>query len=112
MMPSPKRAPSMPSSHPVSSEESPQPQLTPRPEPVKQEIIELGDDHYGDGNQHDEVDTGAGGGDTGFPTSQGAYREDEGAMVPHGEAEEGMDAGEGAQGEYYQSWEGYTGPGG
>lgn len=95
MMPSPKRAPSIPTSLPPTH--SPQ-QPTPRPEPVKQEIIELGDDHYGDGNQYDEVDADVGGGATGFQPSQRTYQEDEGAMVPHGEAEEGMDGGEGAQG--------------
>ena len=62
---------------------------------MKQEVIELGDEQY-------DADQGAydadGGGDSGggYQGAQG-YAE-EGAMVPHGEGEEGMEGGEGAQG--------------
>jgi hypothetical protein len=66
-------------------------------EPVKQEVIELGDEQY-DGEQgayEGEEEEGGGGG--GGYTAGAAYQE-EGAMVPHGGGEEGLEAGEGAQG--------------
>lgn len=88
-VPTPKRAP-LPQQTPPPHSAPP-----PRPEPVKQEVIELGDEQY-------DADQGAydadGGGDSGggYQGAQG-YAE-EGAMVPHGEGEEGMEGGEGAQG--------------
>ena len=99
--PSPKRIVSAPLINPPP----PPPQVTaPRPEPVKQEVIELGDEQYEeetDQGHYDEVGDGAEG-DGGEVYSEGQegyhHHPGEGAMVPHGEGEEGMDAGDGTQG--------------
>ena len=99
--PSPKRIISAPLINPPP----PPPQVTaPRPEPVKQEVIELGDDQYEEETEqghYDEVGDGAEG-DGGEVYSEGQegyhHHPGEGAMVPHGEGEEGLDAGDGTQG--------------
>ena len=79
--------PIVPKRAPVVAQQAPPPQA--RPEPVKQEIIELGDEQY-------EAEPGAYTGEEG--EGGGGGYEQEGAMVPHGEGEEGMEGADGAQG--------------
>ena len=93
--PSPKRVVPAPL---ITPPPPPPPQTAPRPEPVKQEVIELGDDQYEEADQgHYEGDGGGDGGEVYSEEGQGYPGE--GAMVPHGEGEEGdMEAGDGTQG--------------
>jgi len=93
--PSPKRVVAAPL---ITPPPPPPTQTATRPEPVKQEVIELGDDQYEETDQghYDEGD-GGDGGEVYSEEGQG-YHPGEGAMVPHGEGEEGMDGGDGTQG--------------
>merc|ERR1719458_2335732 len=80
-------------------------QTAPRPEPVKQEVIELGDDQYEETDQgHYEEGDGGDGGEVYSEEGQG-YHPGEGAMVPHGDGEEGMDGGDGTQGFYWSHYQ-------
>jgi len=96
--PSPKRVVAAPL---ITPPPPPPSQTAPRPEPVKQEVIELGDDQYEETDQgHYEEGDGGDGGEVYSEEGQG-YHPGEGAMVPHGDGEEGMDGGDGTQGGYY-----------
>ena len=94
--PSPTPSPKRVVSAPILAPPLPPTQSAPRQEPVKQEVIDLGDDQYEEteAGQYDEN-----GGDEGgvYAEGQGGYS-GEGAMVPHGESEEGLEAGDGTQG--------------
>jgi len=94
--PSPTPSPKRVVSAPILAPPLPPTQSAPRQEPVKQEVIDLGDDQYEetDAGQYD----GNGEGEEGvYAEGQGGYS-GEGAMVPHGESEEGLEAGDGTQG--------------
>ena len=94
--PSPTPSPKRVVSAPILAPPLPPTQSAPRQEPVKQEVIDLGDDQY------EETDAGqydGNGGDEGgvYAEGQDGYS-GEGAMVPHGESEDGLEAGDGTQG--------------
>ena len=92
-VPVPKRSPA-----PLATS-APAPLQAARPEPVKQEVIELGDEHY-EAHDQDPYNSAEGAVESAADFhGQEGYQE--GAMVPHGEGDEGMDGGDGAQGMYY-----------
>ena len=94
--PSPTPSPKRVVSAPILAPPLPPTQSAPRQEPVKQEVIDLGDDQYEetDAGQYD----GNGEGEEGvYAEGQDGYS-GEGAMVPHGESEDGLEAGDGTQG--------------
>jgi len=96
--PSPKRVVAAPLINPPPPPPS---QTAPRPEPVKQEVIELGDDQYEETEHQGHYEEGGDGGGEVYAEEGQGYHPGEGAMVPHGEGEEGLDGGDGTQGGYY-----------